>query len=77
MNDSKEPVVVHVASSQAEAELLLSVLRGEGIDCMARMTNRTAGVGEGLGSWGPQEVLVRRRDAEAARELLSQDDVAP
>ncbi|MGH2959014.1 MAG: hypothetical protein ACRDKE_05370 [Solirubrobacterales bacterium] len=77
MSDSNELVVVHVASSQGEAEILLSVLRGEGIECISRMTNRAAGVGDGLGTWGPQEVLVRQRDAEAARELLSQDDSAP
>lgn len=75
MNESEEPIVVHVASSQGEAELILSVLRGEGIKCMARMTDRSAGIGDGLGTWGPQEILVRQRDAEAARELLSQDDI--
>lgn len=77
MSDSNELVVVRVTSSQGEAELLLSVLRGEGIECMSRMTDRAAGIGDGLGTWGPQEVLVRHSDAEAARELLSQDDVAP
>ncbi len=70
MSDPDELVVAHVAPSQGEAELLLSVLRGSGIDCIARMTNRAAGVGDGLGTWGPQEILVRRRDVDAARELL-------
>lgn len=76
MSDPNEPVMVHIAASQAEAELLLSVLRGEGIDCFSRATNRATGIGDGIGVWGPQEVLVRRRDVEAARELLSQDDLA-
>lgn len=74
MNDPNEVVVAHVASSQGEAEMMLSVLRGEGIECTSRMTNRAAGIGDGLGTWGPQEVLVRQSDLEAARELLSQDD---
>lgn len=75
MSDSNEPVMVRLASSQAEAELLLSVLRGEGIDCFSRATNRASGIGDGLGVWGPQEVLVRKSDLVAARELLSQGDV--
>lgn len=77
MSDSNELTVVYVAASQGEAELLLSVLRGEGIDCISRMTNRAAGVGDGLGTWGPQEILVRERDAEAAKELLSQSEAEP
>ncbi len=72
MSDSDELVVAHVAPSQSEAELLLSVLRDSGIDCISRMTNRAAGIGDGLGTWGPQEILVRARDLEAARELLEQ-----
>ena len=75
MNDTPDLVVVYVAPSQGDAELVLSVLRGEGIKCMSRMTNRSAGIGDGLGTWGPQEILVRQSDAESARELLSQDDI--
>lgn len=74
MSDPNELVVVSVASSQGEAELLLSVLRGEGIDCISRMTNRAAGFGDGLATWGPQQILVRQSDADAARALLSQED---
>jgi hypothetical protein len=73
MSGSGELIVVDVAPSEAEAQLVLSVLRGAGIDCMSRMTNRAAGIGDGLGNWGPHEVLVRSADAEAARELLSED----
>lgn len=76
MSDPNEPVVVHVAASLAEVELLLSVLRSAGIQCASRASNRTAGIGDGLGTWGPHEVLVRRSDAETARELLAQDDSA-
>ena len=50
--------------------LALSVLRSEGIKCGTRAGNRAAGAGDGIASWGPQEVLVHPNDAEAARELL-------
>lgn len=74
MSDPNEPVVVYITSSQGEAEIILSLLRDEGIVCMSRMTDRTAGIGDGVGTWGPHEVLVRQSDVEAARELLTQDD---
>lgn len=76
MSDPNEPVVVYVSSSQGEAEMILSLLRDEGIVCMSRMTDRTAGFGDGVGTWGPHEVLVRQSDAATARELLSQEDAA-
>jgi hypothetical protein len=40
-------VVVGVAGSQPEAEMLASLLRSAGIACMPRLTNRGAGAGEG------------------------------
>lgn len=70
-------VVADVASSQPEAEMMLSVLRAEGIECMYRGTNRTFGVGDGLSNWGPQEILVRTKDEQAARQLLRGGDVTP
>lgn len=76
MSDPNEPVVVYTASSEGEAQMLLSVLRGEGIECMSRLTDRSAGFGDGLATFGPRELLVRQRDAESARELLIQDDAA-
>lgn len=76
MSDPNEPVVVYIASSEGEAQMLLSVLRGEGIECMSRLTDRSAGIGDGLATWGPRELLVRRSDAEEARKLLKQDDAA-
>jgi hypothetical protein len=76
MNESNELVVVHVAPSLPAVELSLSILRSEGIKCASRASNRTAGAGDGLTSWGPHEVLVDRSDEEAARELLKEPDVA-
>lgn len=76
MNDSYELAVVHVAQNPADAELALSVLRSEGIKCGTRASNRSAGAGDGIASWGPREVLVHPNDAEAARELLKDPEAA-
>lgn len=73
-DEADDLVVVHLVPSGAEVEIPLSVLRAEGIKCGSRASNRAAGLGGGLSRWGPQEVLVSRRDEAAARELLSQDD---
>jgi Putative prokaryotic signal transducing protein len=67
---SNDWVVVGVARSEPEAELLCSVLRGAGIECLARSTNSGAGAGDGLGTVGAHDVLVSPADAEEARELL-------
>jgi hypothetical protein len=64
-------VVVEVARSEFEAELLCSVLRGGGIECMPRLTNRGAGAGDGLGTVGAHDILVGPRDAQEAHELLN------
>ena len=70
MNDSDDFVVVEVAASEPEAELLCSLLRSADIDCLTRWTNRAAGAGDGLGTAGPHEILVSGRDAQDAREIL-------
>jgi hypothetical protein len=63
-------VVVEVAGSEPEAELLCSVLRGAGIECLPRLTNSGAGAGDGLGTVGAHDIVVSPRDAQAAREIL-------
>jgi hypothetical protein len=68
-----ELVVVQVAGNEPEAELLCSVLRDAGIECLARVTNFGAGAGDGLATAGPHEVMVAAADAEAAREVLRRD----
>jgi hypothetical protein len=70
MSPTDELVVVEVAGSQPEAEMLCSLLRSEGIACMPRLTNRGAGAGDGLGIGGPHEIMVRSKDAQAARKIL-------
>ena len=63
-------VVVDVARSEPEAELLCSVLRGSGIECLTRVTNSGAGAGDGLAAGGAHDILVSPQDAEDAREIL-------
>jgi hypothetical protein len=63
-------VVVEVARSEPEAELLCSVLRGAGIECLPRLTNSGAGAGDGLGTAGAHDILVSPADAREARDLL-------
>jgi hypothetical protein len=64
-----EWVVVEVASSEPEAELLCSVLRGFGIECLTRLTNSGAGAGDGL-ALGAHDIMVSPQDAQDAREIL-------
>jgi hypothetical protein len=52
--------------------LLCSLLRSADLDCVPRLTNAGAGAGDGLGTAGSHEILVRAQDAEAAGEVLRQ-----
>ena len=70
MTPPDEFVVVEVAGTEPEAELLCSLLRSAGINCLSRLTNRGAGTGDGLGTLGEHEIMVSRRDAPAATEIL-------
>ena len=63
-------VVVEVARSEPEAELLCSVLRSAGIECLPRLTNSGAGAGDGLGTVGAHDIMVSPQDAHEAREIL-------
>ena len=64
-----ELVVVEVAGTETEAELLCSLLASAGIRCTRRQTNYGAGAFDGMPG-GPQEVVVRAADLESAREVL-------
>ncbi len=61
-------IAVGVAGSEAEAELLCSVLRGAGIECLPRLTN--SGAGDGLGTTGAHDIMVSPQNAQDAREIL-------
>ena len=63
-------VIVEVAGSEPEAELLCSVLRGAGIECLPRLTNSGAGAGDGLGTVGAHDIMVHPQDVQDAREIL-------
>jgi Putative prokaryotic signal transducing protein len=63
--------VVEVVATEPEAELLCSFLRGAGIQCFQRVSNRGAGVGDGGYAVGPRDVVVRARDLGSAREVLA------
>ena len=62
-------VIVEVAGSQPEAELLCSVLRGAGIECLPRLTNTGAGAGDGLGILGAHDIMFSPHDAQDARRM--------
>jgi hypothetical protein len=72
MANADEWVAVKVAGSEPEAELLCSLLRSEGIECLSRLTNQGAGAGDGLGFTGAHEIMVSQQHAEDARELLKE-----
>jgi hypothetical protein len=67
----EEPVVLDVVPTEAEAELVISLLRGAGIECAYRVSNLAAGALSQAGGIGPYEILVHSEDVEAAREVLS------
>jgi hypothetical protein len=58
-----------VVSSEAEADIICSLLRVNGISCEERATNVALPGAGGSGGW--REILVREDQLEAARELLA------
>jgi len=65
-----ELVAVEVVATEPEAEMVCSLLRSVGIECMRRQTNHGAGASDGLSVGGPHEIVIRPQDVEAAREVL-------
>jgi hypothetical protein len=63
-------VVVEVVPTEAEAALIISILRGSEIECFDRPTNMAVGAGDGLPLSGPREIVVRGVDADRARAVL-------
>ena len=64
-------MVLDVVPTEAEAELVISLLREAGIECAYRVSNLAAGALAQAGGIGPYEILVHSEDVEAAREVLS------
>jgi Putative prokaryotic signal transducing protein len=61
-----------VAANEAEAELVRSLLRSDGIESELRTTDYGVGATDALGSFGAREVLVRAEDLDRARELITE-----
>ena len=66
-----ESVVVTVVSGEPEAEIVCGLLRSSGIECAYRDTQAIDSPLEDFTEAGQREILVRRSDLEAARELLA------
>jgi hypothetical protein len=66
-----ELVHLTVVRNEAEAELLCSLLRTEGIDCDHRPTNFGVGTMDGMPG-GPREVVVDAAHLERAQELVDE-----
>jgi hypothetical protein len=62
-----------VVASEAEAELVRSLLETEGIQSMQRPTDFAAGSLDGWAAGGAREILVRAEDLDAARALVEAD----
>jgi Putative prokaryotic signal transducing protein len=71
MPGQEDLVAVGLAGNEPEAELLCSLLRSAGIECLPRLTNSGAGAGDGLGTAGAHEIVVRAGDADQARAILN------
>jgi hypothetical protein len=69
--DAEDTVVVTVVDSTAEAEVACGLLRSAGIECGHRDTEPIESSVEDFIAAGPQEILVRAADLQAAKELLA------
>ena len=70
---SDEQIVrLTVVSNEIEADLILSLLKTEGIESAQQMTNYGAGGIDAVGSGGPREILVRAEDLERATALIEE-----
>jgi hypothetical protein len=60
-----------IAPNEPAAELIRSLLEGEGIESMVRQTDYGAGSMDGFRG-GQQEVLVQQKDLDFARALIGE-----
>jgi hypothetical protein len=66
-------VILQVVGSEPEAEIILALLRTEGIPAIAQKTNYAVGMADASASGvGPREILVHAENLEKAREVLEQ-----
>ncbi len=65
--------VLEVVGSEPEAEIILALLRSEGISCIAPKTNFAVGLADAAASAaGPREILVHAENLARARAILEQ-----
>jgi hypothetical protein len=64
-------VVLTVVSGEPEAEVVCGLLRSAGIECGYRDTEAIDSPLEDFIAAGAREILVRKTDLEAAKELLA------
>jgi len=69
--DAQDSVVVKVVSDEPEAEIVCGLLRSAGLGCTYRETEAIDSPLEDFIPSGPQEILVRRADLEAAQAVLA------
>ena len=68
-----ELVVLDVVGSEPEAEIILALLRTEGIQAIAQKTNFAVGLADASSSGaGPREILVHAENLARAREILEE-----
>jgi hypothetical protein len=66
-----ELAVLQVVQSEPEAEVIVGLLRSEGIPAIVQQTSAGAGMAGGLpGAGGTREIMVHATNLEAAREVL-------
>jgi hypothetical protein len=64
-----------IVGSKGEADVICSLLRAHGIDCVDRGADLSAEQGGGFLGW--REILVNEDDLDPARELLESHDETP
>lgn len=68
-----ELVVLDVVGSEPEAEIILSLLRTEGIQAIAQKTNFAVGLADASSSGaGPREILVHEENLDRARQIIEE-----
>lgn len=68
-----ELAVLDVVGSEPEAEIILALLRREGIHAIAQKTNFAVGLADASATGaGPREILVHAQNLARAREILDE-----
>ena len=76
-DDASDIVPVFVTNDASALAIAKSLLDAEGIECeiQGESGREMLGLGPFPGATGPMRIMVMRKDEEAARGLLAQEDV--